>query len=104
MAMHLQRREFLKASAAAAGVAMLPGAVRAASANGKLRTAHVGVGGMGGADLNSISSHPMVEVAALCDVDLARLNGAGDRHPNAKKFRDYREMIDSLGDTIDAVV
>lgn len=104
MAMHLQRREFLKASAAAAGVAMLPGAVRAASPNGKLRTAHVGVGGMGGADLNSISSHPMVEVAALCDVDLARLNGAGDRHPNAKKFRDYREMIESLGDSIDAVV
>jgi predicted dehydrogenase len=59
---------------------------------------------MGGADLNSVSSHPKVEVAALCDVDLARLNSAHARHPKAKTFRDYREMISSLGDTIDAVV
>ena len=59
---------------------------------------------MGGADLNSVSSHPQVEVAALCDGDLTRLNSAHDRHPNAKTFGDFREMISSLGDWIDAVV
>jgi predicted dehydrogenase len=100
----LQRREFLKTSSAIALFSILPAGARAASPNGKLRTAHIGVGGMGGADLNSIASHPRVEVAALCDVDLTRLTGASSRHPNAKRFRDYREMISSLGDTIDAVV
>lgn len=104
MTRKLQRRDFVKASAAFAAVSVLPSGVRAESPNGKLRTLHVGVGGMGGADLRSVSSHPKVEVAALCDVDLARLNGAKNRHPNAKDFRDYREAFASLGDKIDAVV
>lgn len=101
----VNRREFIKASTAIATVGSLASrAAIAASPNGKLRTAHVGVGGMGGADLNSISSHGQVEVAALCDVDLARLQGAHNRHPNAKTFRDYREMLSELGDSVDAVV
>ncbi len=100
----LHRRDLLKAGAAAAALQILPSGARANSANGKLRTAHIGVSGMGGADLNSVSSHAKVEVAALCDVDLARLKGAADRHPNAKTFRDYREMLEAMGDTIDAVV
>ena len=59
---------------------------------------------MGGSDLKSVSSHPLVEVTALCDVDSDRLAAANALHPNAKTFVDYRELIDSLGDTIDAVV
>jgi predicted dehydrogenase len=59
---------------------------------------------MGGSDLNSISSHAAVEVAALCDVDENTLAKAAAKHPEAKKFRDYREMIASLGNQIDAVV
>jgi hypothetical protein len=98
------RRHFLQAGLAVAAATALPQGVSAASPNGKLRTAHIGVGGMGGADLASIASHPKVEVAALCDVDLGTLNGAGSRHPNAKKFRDFREMLSQLGDSIDAVV
>ncbi len=98
------RRHFLQAGLAVSAAALVPQAVTAASPNGKLRTAHIGVGGMGGADLASIASHPKVEVAALCDVDLGTLNGAGSRHPNAKKFRDFREMLSQLGDSIDAVV
>lgn len=59
---------------------------------------------MGGADLGSIASHPRVEVAALCDVDANRLDEAHQKHSNAKTFRDYREMLSALGDSIDAVV
>ncbi len=70
----------------------------------KLRTAHVGVGGMGGSDLNSVASHPMVEVAGLCDVDSNILQGALAKHPGAKVFSDFREMISRMGDSIDAVV
>ena len=104
----ITRRTFVASTVASAGAlattSLLPRSVKAASANGKLRTAHIGVGGMGGSDLRSVSSHGMVEVAALCDVDSGRLAKAGESHKAAKRFADYREMIDSLGDTIDAVV
>jgi len=104
MSRHFRRREFLQASAAIAAIQVLPSAVQASSANAMLRTAHIGVGGMGSSDLSSVSSHPKVEVAALCDVELARLKSAKARHPHAKEFRDFREMISSMGDKIDAVV
>jgi predicted dehydrogenase len=98
------RRHFLQAGLAVPALHLVAGRARAESPNGKLRTAHIGVGGMGGADLNAISSHDQVEVAALCDVDQARLQGAGRRHPQAQQFRDYREMLTQLGDRVDAVV
>jgi predicted dehydrogenase len=107
MPRYLHRRDVLKTGAALATWTLLPGGVvtaRAASPNGKLRTAHIGVGGMGGGDLNSIASHKQVEVAALCDVDSKNLAAAAGKHPGAKTFKDFREMISSLGDTIDAVV
>lgn len=104
MSCSLDRRSFLKTGAVLASSSLLPSLARAGSANGKLRTAHIGVGGMGGADLNSIASHPQVEVAALCDVDAGNLQGAGAQHPHARTFRDFREMFSSLSDKIDAVV
>lgn len=100
----IRRRDVLKAAAGAAVVGALPSICQARLANGVLRTAHIGVGGMGGADLGSISSHKKVEVAALCDVDLNTLNGAKARFPNAKLFRDYRELFAEMGKSIDAVV
>lgn len=107
MTSQLNRRAFLRSSAvvasAAAAAPWLASSARAASPNGKLRTAHIGVGGMGGADLKSISSHPQVEVFALCDVDSERLAKALELHPKAKTYRDYREMLAALGDKIDAV-
>ena len=100
----LARRDFLKAAGTMATLGVLPSAARAVSFNEKLRTAHVGVGGMGSGDLGSIASHAKVEVAALCDVDAERLEAAQKRHPRAKTFRDYREMLATLGDSVDAVV
>jgi len=104
MTKRIERRSFLRAGAALAAVNVLPSTGRAVSPNSKLRTAHVGVGGMGGADLKSISSHQQVEVAALCDVDAERLSQAKTLHPQAKIFRDFREMFAEMGDTIDAAV
>ena len=102
--MRASRRSFIQSTTAFAGFALFSSNAKAISPNGKLRTAHVGVGGMGNADLKSISSHSHVEVAALCDVDRDRLDSAGSRFPDAKRFRDYREMIDQLADKIDAVI
>ena len=104
MSRSIQRRQFVKTSALLLAGATLPSSLRAFSPTARLRTAHVGVGGMGGADLTSISSHAGVEVAALCDVDANILKVASAKFPSARVFRDYREMISSMGDMIDAVV
>ncbi len=100
----MKRRSFIKNAAAFASVTILPSSVWALAQNGKLRTAHIGVGGMGGADLKSISSHSRVEVTALCDVDTNSLAAAKKLHPNAKVFSDYRKLFDEIGNGIDAVV
>lgn len=100
----MKRRNFIKHTAAFASVSILPSSVWAMAKNGKLRTAHIGVGGMGGSDLKSISSHAKVEVTALCDVDAHNLAAAKKLHPGAKVFTDYRKLFDSIGKDIDAVV
>ncbi len=100
----MKRRSFIKNAAALASVTILPSSAWALAKNGKLRTAHIGVGGMGGSDLKSISSHNMIEVTALCDVDTNSLAAAKKLHPNAKVFSDYRKLFDELGKNIDAVV
>lgn len=100
----MKRRKFIKDSATFASLTFLPSAVWARTKNAKLRTAHIGVGGMGNADLKSIASHSMVEVTALCDVDANRLADAKKLHPGARTFVDYRKMFDELGRNIDAVI
>jgi predicted dehydrogenase len=104
----MKKREFLNRSALfTAGVAVLPSCVVKSAnlaASETLRTAHVGVGGMGGEDLRDISSHSAVVVTALCDVDAKNLAAAKKLHPNAKTFTDYRVMLKEMGDQIDAVV
>lgn len=101
----MKRREFLKNTATIAStITFLPSAVWARSKNTRLRTAHIGVGGMGGYDLKSISSHELVDVTALCDVDSKNLAAAQKLHPKAKIFADYRKLFDQLGKDIDAVI
>lgn len=104
----MKKREFLKHTAIySAGLAVLP-AIKAKAANlisdDTLRTAHIGVGGMGAEDLRDISSHSAVVVTALCDVDSAALANAKKLHPNAKTYKDYRVMLKELGEDIDAVI
>ena len=101
---NLNRRGFLKGSAALASLTFLPSSTWALVQNGKVRTAHVGVGGMGMADLNAISAHDRVEITALCDVDSNNLAAARKLHPKAKVFRDYRKLFDAMGTALDAVI
>ncbi|MFK8008830.1 MAG: Gfo/Idh/MocA family protein [Saprospiraceae bacterium] len=70
----------------------------------RIRTAHIGVGGMGAEDLKAISSHAFVEVVALCDVDFVAQVTAQKLHPKAQVYSDYREMFKIMGDDIDAVI
>jgi len=100
----MDRRKFIKNTAAMASISILPSPVWAMVKYGKLKTAHIGVGGMGAADLSSIASHPKVEVAALCDVDANALAAAKKLYPDAKTFSDYRKLFEKVGGAIDAVV
>ena len=101
----MKKRSFLKVSAALMGTALVPSSSFAlTNGNRRLRTAHIGVGGMGAADLDAISSHPAVDVVALCDVDQKNLKKAHAQFPNAKTFTDYRSLISQMADEIDAVV
>ncbi len=86
------------------GLALAPSLLAKAQAGGRLRTAHIGLGGMGMADLDAISSHSMVDVVALCDVDSAAMAKAKALHPNAKTYADYRILLKELEDEIDAVI
>ena len=63
----------------------------------RLRTAHIGVGNMGLQDLTAISSHTLVDVVALCDVDANFLAAAKELYPNAKFYADYRKMYEEIG-------
>jgi predicted dehydrogenase len=96
--MNITRRGFLATSSALA----LASGVDARQ-DKKLRLATIGCGGMGGADLNAISSHPKVEVVALCDVDANNLANAGKRWPSAKTYRDYRKLFKEIAGEIDLV-
>lgn len=102
--MSQSRRLFLSNSAALIAASHTVGGLKAANKNDqRLRLASIGVGGMGAADLGSLSSHPKVDVVALCDVDSNNLAAAAQRHPNAKRFSDFRKMFAEIGSEIDAV-
>ncbi len=100
----MKKREFLKTAAVASSLALLPSGVWAFKGNKRLRTAHIGVGNMGFEDLKAISSHDLVDVVALCDVDANNLAAAKKIHSKAKTFSDYREMLREMADGIDAVI
>jgi len=101
----MKKRDFLKTSAALASTTLLPSSLLASlgTTQSRLRTAHIGVGGMGAADLASIASHPSVDVVALCDVDSKNLETANQLYPNAKTFKDYRVMLKEMAADFDAV-
>ena len=100
MSTHIDRREFLKTTTAAAVTALaFPHVVRSAEKR-KLRVAIVGVGGRGGHGLGMAKNE---EVVALCDVDTRTMPRALKMFPKAKTYQDYREMFESRDD-YDAVI
>ncbi len=67
-----------------------------------VRYAAIGAGGKGDSDVQGIAKAG-ASVAALCDVDLRSARRSFGRFPDARRFKDYREMFDVMGDQIDAV-
>jgi predicted dehydrogenase len=68
-----------------------------------VRIAGIGIGGQGAHDLGQFRNLP-VDVVGLCDVDWARGAGSFNAFPKAKKYKDYRKMLDEMDKEIDAVI
>lgn len=101
----LSRRALLGRTAAiAASVTIVPrhvlGGAGQTPPSEKLNIAGIGVGSQGGSDVDSVNSENIV---ALCDVDDAYSANTMKRYPKAKKYRDFRKMLDREKN-IDAVV
>lgn len=101
----LSRRRFLQTTALAGLAApfALPSGLRAAAPNSKLNHAAIGVGGMGANDLKTFLRHPRLQVVAICDVDTNHLEAAGKLAPDARRYTDWRELLEKEGDKIDSV-
>lgn len=101
----MNRRQFLRQSTvtAAAGALGFPALLRSASPNSLLQVASIGVGGMGGATMNNVASHPKVKIVALCDVDEHFLEVAAEAHRDASRHRDWRELLSRHASKFDAV-
>ena len=125
--LHMNRRDFVKKSAIGASAIALPTILKgqtqetdpatAPSPNEKLNIAIIGVGGKG---INPVIETLEESVIALCDVDEKRVSdtrsGEGDHNKifnealtqheqrGAKWYKDYRVLLDELGDKLDAVI
>ncbi len=67
-----------------------------------VRYAAIGIGGKGDSDVQGIAKAG-ASVAALVDVDWRSGRRNFGRFPDAKRYKDYREMFAEMGDQIDAV-
>lgn len=110
------RRDFLKQMGmAAAGLSMgSVGAMAAQPSNGnnaapkgdKVKIAFIGIGNRGEQDVDEFARTGMIDVVALCDVDIdgKQTQKVLNKYPKAKRFRDFREMFEKYGQHFDAVV
>ena len=105
----ITRRRFLTATTAStAAFLVIPGHVLGLRGqtppSNKLNIAGIGIGGQGGSDLASILKEcPGEKIVALADVDWRHAGGTFKRHPDARRYKDYRKMLDEVKE-IDAVV
>jgi predicted dehydrogenase len=102
---HHSRRDFLKTTALAGVGFWIAGPARAdekgKSALEQISFACIGVGGKGRSDTAAAAEHG--NIVAICDVDEQTLGRAAELYPKARKFVDYRKMLDEMGKSIDAV-
>src|SRR5215475_860627 len=91
----LSRRSFLASAGAIASVMVLPSSVLgragAVSPNSKLNLAGIGIGGQGGNDIDEVNSENIV---ALCDVDQEHAAHMFKKYPEAKRYKNFREMLE----------
>ena len=97
----LSRRSFLHRSALAGAALSFPfvSARTVLGANSRLNIAGIGVGGKGAVDVPGCDAENIV---ALCDVDETNAAGIFKKYPGAKRYQDFRVMLEKEK-SIDAV-
>jgi predicted dehydrogenase len=104
MSFSADRRKFLQSTAVAGLGYWVAGGAEAAesrSPNEKIQLGCIGVGGKGQSDVQNVSKFG--QIYALCDVDSTTLDGQAQAYKTEHNFSDFREMLDKMGDKIDAV-
>ncbi len=105
MSHRTNRRRFLQTTAVTGIGFWAAGGVRAQeskSPNEQIALASIGLGGKGSSD--SADAGNAGNMVAICDVDEGILNNAGERRfPKAKRYTDFRKMLEEMGKSIDAV-
>ena len=101
------RRNFIKNSGILFGSTFcLPNILASKNLNSKLNIALIGVGGRGIQNWRPVIGSE--NIVAMCDVDekwaFKALKEIKQSHPNVKKFKDYRVMLDKMKNSIDAVI
>ena len=120
----ITRRRFMQASAAVAAFTIVPrhvlGGAGQKPPSEKLNIASIGAGGMARANIDNCSGYsnaPKDEkgnvdtsalngenIVALCDADYRRAADGFKIYPKAKRYEDFRKMLEKEGKNIDAVI
>ncbi len=101
------RRSFLAASGSLAlGFTIVPrhvlGGAGYLAPSERVNLAGIGAGGMGGGDIATHARNG-ANVVALCDVDDVRAAGSYRAFPKARRYKDFRSLLDKEAAHIDAV-
>ncbi|HCZ05100.1 MAG TPA: oxidoreductase [Verrucomicrobiales bacterium] len=97
---YVSRRSFIGTAAASAFTFnFFP--KRVFGANDRIAFAGIGVGGKGSGDIDQAGN--LGDVVALCDIDLTKLDAKGEKFAKAKKYKDFRKMLEEMHTEIDAV-
>jgi predicted dehydrogenase len=78
---------------------------RVAGANRKVNIAYIGIGNRGEQIIGDFERTGLVNVVALCDVDMGakHTQAVMAKYPKAKQFKDFRVMFDKIGNEFEAV-
>lgn len=105
--MSFSRKDFLKTAAATAAAFAFPNLrVSAASPNGKVNMAFIGIGHQAKHDFNMFAYYKdLVNVVAFCDTQMGadHTQDVLKAHPNVPRYQDFRKMLDEHAREIDAV-
>lgn len=100
----MNRRDFVKTAAVASAAIIVPRNVLGGNGfvapSDKVNLAGIGVGGVGKSYLENLESEAII---ALCDVDSEYAKPVFEKYASARRFVDFREMLDAMPE-IDGVV
>jgi predicted dehydrogenase len=105
--LQMDRRSFIKSAGAATAFTIVPryvlGGPGYVAPSDTVYIAGIGAGGKGTSDLTSCAESQHAKIAVLCDVDDKMAARSRKNFPDAKYYKDFREMFEKEHTNIDAV-